>query len=378
MKKTLLAAALIAGYAGAASAQNSVTLYGVVDLGFAYQNIKTGNSGLLSAANQNKTLNQIAMASGQQSGSRWGLKGVEDLGNGLKANFVYEASVNANNGSGNDNFSRQSTVGLTSDKWGAIDLGRKTTSGTWAFSGIDPFAAGFGQAALDTSMGAQFIRLSNMIQYTSPSISGFALSGTYSFDTGLTAVNSPETAQSFGTSTKQRALSTGIRYANGPILVAGMFDAYMSPSGSESVTVKQWNIGGSYDFKVAKVSLAYGQNIDGIVEGSNTLSNAGVSGGDTNSRGGILYAPGARTQSWMIGLTAPVGTGSVFGSVQQMKPSGDFSIAGLSTQTTASIGYSYPLSKRTNVYAYYSYMNNAVMLSGAKAQTLGVGVRHLF
>ena len=72
MKKTLLAAALLAGFAGAASAQSSVTLYGIVDVGILSQTLKTGDND----PKGNQTSNQTGMASGQQSGSRWGLKGV--------------------------------------------------------------------------------------------------------------------------------------------------------------------------------------------------------------------------------------------------------------------------------------------------------------
>lgn len=377
MKKTLLAAALLAGYAGAASAQSSVTLYGVVDMGFAYQTIKTGNNAERFSVNTGKTYSQFAMASGQQSGSRWGLKGVEDLGNGLKANFVYESGVTANNGT-SSNFTRQSTIGLSSSKWGSVDLGRRTTSGTWAFSGIDPFGSGFGQAALDSSFGAQFSRMSNMVMYISPSISGFGVSVGYSFDPGATVVGTTA-GQSFGTSNKTRAITSGIRYANGPLLVAAMYDQYMPADlpGKASANVKQWNLGATYDFKVAKLHAAYGQNIDGIIEGTNVLNNAGASGGDGNTRGGVGFFPGARTQSWMIGASAPLGAGKIFADVQQMIPSGNLSSL-TSTQTTASVGYTYNLSKRTNLYAYYSYMNNAALQDGASAQTVGVGVRHLF
>jgi len=373
MKKTLLAAALIAGYAGAASAQNSVTLYGVVDMGFAYQSVKAGSNEAAFGANAGQTRNQLAMASGQQSGSRWGLRGVEDLGGGLRANFVYEAGVTANTGAAGS-FNRISTVGLSSSSWGSLDLGRNTSSGTWAFSGIDPFGAGFGQAALTSSAGAQFVRLSNLVRYVSPSFSGFAVSAGYSFNNGLGAVNGGQ-AGTFGTVNKFRTITTGVRYANGPILLAGMFDSYLQPS-AQGKAVKQWNIGGTYDFKVAKVHASYGQNIDGIVQPSTTLNNAGISGGDTNTTGGVLYRKGGRTQQWMVGVTAPLGQGNVFGSFQQKIPGGDFSAG--STQSTASLGYTYSLSQRTNVYAYYSYMNNAAMINGAKAQTLGVGVRHLF
>lgn len=379
MKKTLLAAALLAGYAGAASAQSSVTLYGLVDIGYSYQNIDVGsNLG-------GESFNQFAMASGQTSGSRWGVKGVEDLGNGLKVNFVYESSVSANTGGGNSGFTRRSTLGISNSAWGSIDLGRRTSPGTWAFSGIDPFGAAYGTAALDSSMGAQFIRLSNMIMYTTPSMSGFGASIGYSTDTGAKQLGAGiEKDSSFGTSTKPRALSIGLRYANGPLTVAGMFDNYQPNGDSTNTTaVKQWNIGGTYDLKMVKIHAAYGQNIDGIVEGNSTLNNAETSGGDTNTGGGVFYVPGARTNSWMFGLTAPVGAaGSLFGSVQQMIPGGEFkqTLGGVSTatQTVASLGYTYNFSKRTNVYAFYSYMNNVAMFEGATSNQVGVGVRHKF
>lgn len=371
MKKTLLAAALIAGYAGAASAQNSVTLYGVVDLGFAYQSIKSADG---------KTFNQVAMASGQRSGSRWGLRGVEDLGGGLRANFVFEQGFNADNGTiQGGGFGRQSTVGLSSSSWGSVDLGRATTSSTWALSGVDPFASAYGTAQLNASFGTAFMRFSNMVRYVSPSFSGFSASASYSFDTGLTnrKNGAPFTdgVGTFGTVNKFRALSTGVRYANGPLLLAGSFSAFYAPS-AQGKAVKNWNIGGTYDFKVAKIAAAYGQNIDGIANGTAPLANAAVSGGDTNTQGGVNFVNGARTQQWMVGLTAPVGQGSAFASFQQKIPGGKFSSR--ATQSVASVGYTYSLSQRTDVYAYYSYMNNALLTSGAKSQTLGVGVRHLF
>lgn len=387
MKKTLLAAALLAGFAGAASAQSSVTLYGVVDVGVLSQTIRTGDND----PKGNQTSNQTGMASGQQSGSRWGLKGVEDLGNGLSANFVYESAVDVSSGS-SSGFTRQSTLGFTSKSWGSVDLGRRTTPGTVAFAGIDPFAAGFGTSALDSSMGAQFMRYSNMIMYSTPVISGFSGGIGYSFDSGATVVGAPTSATytgafpKFGSTTKTRALGIGLRYANGPLLIAGTYDQYMPAAWktgnaadlANQTNVKQWNLGATYDFKVVKAHVAYGQNIDGIIEGTSVGSN--FDGGDTNSKGGVLFAKGGRTSSWMAGLSAPVGaSGSVFLSWQQMAAGGDFkSSAQTATQNVGSIGYTYSLSKRTNLYAYYSYMSNAVMLSGAQSNSLGVGVRHLF
>lgn len=396
MKKTLLAAALLTGFAGAASAQSSVTLYGVIDMGIQYQNIKSKSihypigSGV-AGNNQTKTsMSQVGLTSGVQNGSRWGLKGVEDLGNGLKANFVYESGINATNG-GSTGFTRQSTVGLSSTSWGALDLGRRTSPGTYAFSGIDPFGAAFGTAALDSSFGTQFIRYSNMVMYTTPNLNGFTGSVGYSFDTGLAgfAPNANTGTAAIGTApfayetnNKMRAVSVGLRYANGPLLLGAAFDQVNAPSSLNlnQDKVTSWMIGGTYDFKVVKVHAAYGQQNGGIIEGAGTFSSSQF-GGDTNARGGVLFANGAKTQSWMVGLSAPVsGATNVFASVQQMLPGGTFDGPNVYTnnQTVASIGATYNLSKRTNLYGYYSYTDNYQMLRGVSTNTVTVGIRHRF
>ncbi len=410
MKKTLLAAALLAGFAGAASAQSSVTLYGVVDVGLASQTLKEGNN-----FQNSQTRNDTSVASGQQSGSRWGLKGVEDLGNGLSANFVFEQGVNVGNGTQDSGFQRQSTLGLVSNAWGGLDIGRRVTPGTLAFSGIDPFNTGFGTSSLTSSMGMVFARYSNMIAYQTPNIKGFVGGIGYSFDTGANNNNAPATnngerivnapdysgAAAFGTSYKTKALGLGLRYGSGPLLVAATFD-YITPAAYQDVNfyrigpngvivnandtrqkqannIISWNLGGTYDFKVVKTHAAYGQNIGGIAKGTGVLGNV-TTGGDTNTNGGFGFRNGARTSSWMLGLSAPVGAaGSVFLSWQQMMTGGSLkTLANTATQNVGSIGYTYSLSKRTNLYAYYSYMSNAGMLSGAMSNTLGIGARHLF
>ena len=378
MKFTKLAAAASLAFGVATAAQAQVTLYGVVDVGLNYQTVTPG-SNFPEASRQS----QFGMASGQQSGSRWGIRGVEQIDSDLSVNFVYESAVNVANGT-SSGFTRQSTLGLVSESFGAVDLGRRTTPTTYALSGIDPFGQGFGTASLDGSMGTSLMRLSNMVMYTSPSFSGVTGSIGYSFDAGFPADNVLGTgaAESFGTSNKHRAVSAGLRYANGPVLVGFGYDQIMPANvpNQASANVKAWVLGGTYDFKVVKLHAAYGQTIDGIVKGTDVLSNANLSGGDTNTAGGVLFRPGARTNSWMVGASAPVGAAtSVFGSVQQMLPGGDFkTLASTSTQTTASIGATYAFSKRTNAYAYYSYVNNVAMLEGAKANTVGLGLRHLF
>lgn len=377
MSNRLLTVSLLMGVAHVSVANSSVTLYGVVDVGVAYQSRKAGNSPTVFVS-PGKTQSQFAMASGQMASSRWGINGVEDLGGGLKANFVYESAVNVVDGSGNG-FTRQSTIGLSSSSWGSVDLGRRLSPGTYAFAGIDPFDHNYDQAALNTSMGATNIRFSNMIAYTSPSVGGLSALAGWSFDTGLRAINSPERAGVFGTSNKFRALSLGLRYASGQLLIAGMFDSYYSPAGANSSAVKQWNIGATYDLKIVKLHAAFGQNIDGRVNGTKVLSNVATSGGVSNTNGAVHYLPGARTTQWMVGLSAPVGASSkVFGSFQQMLPGGDYEFGSSQAQSTASVGYNYSLSKRTTLYAYYSYMTAPDMFSGANSQVLGAGMSHKF
>jgi len=361
----------------AASAIASVTLYGVADIGLAYQSRQAGLDSTV-FSNPGINVSQVGVASGQQSGSRWGIKGVEDLGSGVQANFVFESSVDLTDGS-SSGFTRQSTVGLSSASVGSLDLGRRLSPGSYAFGGIDPFDYSFDQAALGTSMGAAFVRLSNMVAYSTPTLFGVTGYVGWSFDTGLRGINSPESPRAFGTTNKFRALSTGLRYADDRLVVAGLLDIFYSPSGEGSYAVKQWNVGATYDFKIVKLHGAFGQNIDGRINGTRVFANVDTSGGVTNTSGAVLFLQGARTTQWMVGMSAPITPrAKVFASFQQLLPGGDFKVGVTATQTTSSIGYTYAVSNRTNFYAYYSYMNAPDMYASGNSQVLGLGVRHLF
>ena len=118
MKKTLMVAALTGVFATAAHAQSSVTLYGLIDAGITYTNNQQGHS-------------NWKATSGSVNGSRWGLRGSEDLGGGLKAIFTLENGfniMNGTNGQGGREFGRQAFVGLSSDQFGAVTLGRQYDS----------------------------------------------------------------------------------------------------------------------------------------------------------------------------------------------------------------------------------------------------------
>mgnify|MGYP000544672095 CR=1 FL=1 len=378
MKKTLLAAALIAGYAGAASAQNSVTLYGVVSTGLEYQTVKAGDGA--------ETQSRFRMDTGEWNGSRWGLRGTEDLGNGLKASFVLESGFDSTDGDqaqGGRLFGRRATVALSGDSWGKVELGRAVSPGTVAFSGVDPFGASFGTSSYTSSAGQSFIRYDDMVTYATPNISGFKAIVGYSFDPGL---SSNSESGGFETNNKNRIASAGLRYANGPLLLSGIFDYVYSNNKNTGSTVgidndtnvKAWQIGGAFDFKVAKLHAAYGQEIDGSLGFGDAIVNTLAAGGSGQNTGAVVFARGVRVQTWMLGATAPIGSGKLAVGVQQARPGGDLDTFGASTQTVASVGYTYNLSKRTGVYGYYSYANNLGMIDGAKSNMFGVGVRHLF
>lgn len=394
MKKTLLAAALMAGFAGIAQAETSVTLYGILDGGIGYNQLK--GSGTANAAGteidnvwsntrpdsfKNK---RTGLINGIQSGNRWGLKGNEDLGNGLRAVFQLESGFDLGTGKsaqGNRLFGRQATLGLAGDSWGQLDFGRQTNISSKYLPGVmDPFNAGFDQANAGASLSAQnTARYDNMVMYQTPNFSGFQFGVGYSFNVN----GSQQGEREFnGVKTKndQHALTTGLRYVNGPIGAALSYDQFkdrqgLTSTGLGDVTAKAWAAAFSYDFEVVKLHLGGGQTRDGLFA--------------TQSYAGETFLPsfrglkGLRVNSYVAGLSAPVGAGNVMASWQMAdlsKAPESMRVAGLETkkQQTYSLGYTHPLSKRTNVYAIGSYAKNVQFAPDAKATLIGVGVRHQF
>ena len=187
MKKSLIALAVLAA-SGAAMAQSSVTLYGVADAGVTYLNGADNWSGV---------------TSGNNLTSRLGFRGTEDLGGGLKANFVLEGGFNLDNGDGASGyagakagegfqFKRRSTVGLAGS-FGEVRLGRELTAAYNATARYDVFGSvGIGQSRLwadggvvDASANATAVttnqRISNALTYVSPDFSGFKVGVNYGF-----------------------------------------------------------------------------------------------------------------------------------------------------------------------------------------------------
>jgi len=392
MKKTLLAAALLAGFAGAASAQSSVTLYGVLDGGVRYQNFNL-SSGPFSKVDISTS--SISVVSGTQSTSRFGVKGVEDLGSGNQAVFNLEAQVNVNDGSAGSysTWQRTSIVGLRNDAWGQVDIGRQLNL-AFKFGGLPVDVAFLVNAPIinqSAIMGIAAVRQSNMLMYQSPSMSGFKIGAQYSFNTGLTTykqaltgASSADTAtgSAFDTGNNQRNAGAAISYENGPIYVSAVFDSFTPASntvaGANGLSVKSYLVGGAYDAKVVKVGVSYNKVTGGLINGPSTSA---VSSDIQNpfANGGIVFADGAGTQAWYINAAAPIGAnGTLLAAYGGQSQTGVVADVGGATQQTFGLGYSYAFTKRTNVYAIYSYVNNYLNVAGLSGNTGTVGIRHAF
>ena len=372
--------------------QSTVTLYGIVDLGLQWQKVDLGKNQTDAIASQ-----RIGLASGGQSGSRWGLRGVERLNADLRAVFVLENGFDATNGTASQGgrlFGRQSTLGLQSDRLGQLDFGRQTNLATKYFLAFDPFAQGFGQANMGTSFGStNTVRYSNMALYQTPSFLGFRAGAGYSFDPQIAQlyVNNPGAAASlnegtdFPTMNNPRALTLGATYLSGPVMLSASYDQVMGnvdiPGGAPPSTPRAWVMGGQYDFKVVKLSVAYGQTSGGAFFGQ-VPGTSGVGGtGKFTVTGGsdVLFDQDFRSRSYFVGAFVPVGgRGTIIGSWQMMQPAGEYRGEVSANQQIFSLGYTYSLSAKTDIYTYVSYGKNYAMVKDAASSVAGAGLRYRF
>ncbi|MEQ4619094.1 MAG: porin [Corticimicrobacter sp.] len=387
MKKTLLAAALTVGFAGVANAETSVTLYGLIDTGFGYTQFKNKSA---EADQANKT-RRVGLYDGVQSGNRWGLRGSEDLGDGLRAVFQLESGFNLTDGEsqqGGKLFGRNATIGLANDSWGSLTFGRQTnvSSRFIADSGIaSPFGDSFANAAIgQTFTSAATVRADDTVVYVSPSFSGFTFAAGYSF--GVKGqdwkVSGGDTFNADGdlvnnTDASLKLLTTGLLYSNGPLGLAATYEQLSGDTLDEKV--KAWNLAASYDFEVVKLHAAYGQERNGTMSNSNTAQLEDINAIQFREAwGDSVY----KANNWAFGVSAPLGGGKLMAGWAQSKAKGELrdlidEVADAKTQNNYAIGYTYDLSKRTNVYAVGSYIKGYAFQDVTATQAI-VGLRHRF
>jgi predicted porin len=347
LKNLLLVAALGSAIAGSAAAQTNVTVSGLVDA-YAGSVRMSGDPSGKSSVN-----------SGGMTTSWFGFKGSEDLGGGLKANFALTSFFQADTGTqgrfpGDTLFSRDANVGL-SGSFGAVSLGRNLAPNFLPSILFNPFGDSFAFSPLILHMDVPLFNASgwtnsvagdtgwsNEILYTSPSMGGLTANLHYQF------------GEQAGDSGKNN-VGGNLLYFHGPLALTAFYHhvEVNNPGGSVgNVTLTAarqtaWMLGGTYDLKMAKLYATYGHTSHDIDLNDKTLS---------------------------LGVSVPAGQGKVLAAWAQTKRSGA-AIGADQKRNTATVGYDYDLSKRTDLYAMY--MNDKITAQNS-GNSFGVGIRHRF
>ena len=362
MKKSLIAMAVLAA-SGVASAQSTVTLYGLVD---AYVGTLKVNGLRQTGVN---LANPAGGSDGGVNSSRFGFKGSEDLGGGLKANFLLESGFNPSTGAAqnyssqftptaapaNAVFGRQSWIGL-SGGFGEVKLGKMWTPyDEVKGSGAAAFDANIFAPAANVWLSNNYSdRPGNAIYYSTPNFSGFSAAASYSFGenkTGATAATSTVVGGA-GTPANTDAgkiVSVNVQYAGGPFAAAL---AHQREEANGSVTTTKYTqLNGSYDLGVAKILAAFGN----------------------------VKFGGDKTNEYQVGVDVPLGGAlTVSGGVAASKTK--FALGGPESKRTGfGLAAKYDLSKRTFLYTGLQAAKEKVVgTPDAKVDTFAVGVQHKF
>lgn len=395
MKKLLLIVALCLSLPLSARAENSLNLYGIVDIGVQYLTTRQHIAGL------SDSQQFFGIANGVQSGSRFGMRGRHDLGGGIESFFILENGFNSGNGAaaqGGRIFGRQATLSVRDKTLGQVDIGRQINLATNYFLPIDPFGEGFGQANIGASFGStNTVRYSNMVLFQAQPVDGMTVGLGYSFATEMTGLylgnssctvftcQATNAGYQFQAGNNLRAVTIGAKYIRGPLLLAAGYDQLQGPEnisgGAPKPNPTSWVMGGLYNFEVVKVSVAYGQTRNGAWAGQPAGSGAATGGivSDATLGAGAAFVPGYGANSYLLGLATPAEQNTYLGSIQRMEPVGG-TLLGRDTapQMIYSVGYLFNFTKRTNLYAYASYASNYAMIKSAQSTMVGVGLRHQF
>lgn len=375
-------------------AQSSVTLYGTVDAGFAYQSHSANDSRTYGSAST------LAMISGGQSGNRFGLKGKEQITADTEINFMLESGFNIGNGTQSQSgriFGRQSWLGLRHKGLGNVRIGRQYDFANEYISELTPFGPGdFASASLGLSFGsANAERFSNMIRFETDNLSGFKAGVGYSFSTqipsayivnGAVPVVAGESRDyNFSPQDNLRSLTAGLQYRRGPLYATATYDTYYPNAATAKGDVPNasaWILGAAYEIGLFKVSGAYGQTRNAWLNPAQLLQTFSQPSDLGNTNSSIVFDSNIAVDSYLLGLTfEPSEVTNVFLSWQIAKPTGSMQSTTYfptDTQTVYSIAYTYNFTPRTNIYAMGAYSTNYSMSQGLTYALVGFGLRHKF
>ncbi|KVN81081.1 porin [Burkholderia ubonensis] len=344
MKKTLIVAALSGVFATAAHAQSSVTLYGLIDAGITYTNNQGGHS-----AWQQST--------GSVNGSRWGLRGAEDLGGGLKAIFTLENGFGINNGTLKQNgreFGRQAFVGLSHSVYGSVTLGRQYDSvvdylGPLSLTGTQYGGTQFAHPFDNDNLNNSF-RINNAVKYQSADYNGLKFGALYGFSNSSNFANNR--AYSVGASYSFMGFNVAAAYMQLNNNVNGLAQAVGDPgavAGDWTFAASRqrtWGAGLNYSFGPATAGFVFTQ--------TRLTDSVAISAGQSGVTGGITgLSGGTRFNNYEVnGRYALTPALSLAGSYTYT----DGRIVGQSPKWHQfNLQAAYALSKRTDVYLQGEY-----------------------
>ncbi|MGJ3703419.1 porin [Variovorax sp. AFSI2.2] len=328
--------------AGVASAQSSVTLFGVVDASISHY--ETSSRSLITGSSFKQS--QTALANSGYNSSRLGFRGTEDLGGGLAASFWLESPMSNDDGASSTgiSFSRRSTVSL-SGGFGEVRLGRDYTPTFWNDTVFDPFGTnGVGTNVINSSHSAiltglglpsdsNYVRANNTIGYfLPPNLGGFY---------GQVQYGLHENVKTSGVQVSKTGRYVGGRvgYANGPLdvgLAYGKSDVFNNGAGT-GIDARTLNLGASYDFGVVKLFTELSRVTNEFYASQLGSEKIGLNG-------------------FLIGATAPVGAGLIRVAYSQAKANFDGNDDPRSRKFA--IGYVHNLSKRTALYTTVARVAN--------------------
>lgn len=353
MKKTLLAATILGAFACAASAAN-VQVYGLIDTSLSFVHSDADSSDVDSK-------NSFTMENAEQFGSRFGLRGSEDLGNGMKVSFVLESGFESDTGALDTKqrgrlFGRESNVtvsgGFGDVTFGLIPIFGSVLGANGLFRALDPVTAnytvGFGSGFATAS---SMTRVDNAISYKTPTFAGFTGYAMYSFK-----VNGKDGAGQEGDGSTDRYASLAVRYQQGPleaVLIADQtrYGNTDHPDYDNGSTV---TVGGNYTLDNGLKFIAFGQWFDSM--DLSARARGGV------AADGIVAIAGDYGQvdgyGLSFGVNFPLAGGVAKASVNYRDMDNTDNVD--FTRWTVAGGYDYPLSKRTTVYAMGGYSQEKV------------------
>lgn len=361
MKKSLLALSLAAALSGSAFAAD-VQVYGLIDLSLSYVHSDSDGWGSDS---------KFTMENAREFGSRFGIKGSEDLGNGYKVGFVLENGFKADTGEfdqGGKMFGRESHLDLYTPygkfAFGSMPVYGSVLGADGLFRAIDPLFANYTEA-----FGSGFVtasswtRVDNAISYVSPTFAGFTGYAMYSFKNSVSSVGDE------GTSSTDRYGSLALRYQGASTEIVFVADTTIYGSdrtgAANSNNGYTYTLGGNYTLTNGLKLIAFGQYFKdqelratpraGVIKYG--LTNFLSENGFKNTDYGFVDGYGLS-----IGANYPLFGGVIKGQLayRDMDNQNDVDF----TRYMASVGYDYQLSKRTAVYVMGGYTQEKIEYKG--------------